>query len=473
MPEPDLQALLRAGITAAKAGQREQARQSLLRVIEQDEASIPAWLWLSTVLDDREERRICLENVLTLDPDNTHARAGLLRLDQPAQEDRKPETHSTLPAVAGQAANRSLPPPVDPPLQVEPKPSVTSSQLRSSRYTRLHPRPPAPSTPPPGNGCPFCRKPISATATLCPHCQLPLVMNCPACGAETDVEQPACPRCGQAMGNYRRKVSYFSSLAAAYQANNHPEDSLKAWQAVQTLEPDYPDLHFYLGKAQMGLGREDRATNSLQRALKENPKSTQAHYALAEMLRLRGEIEEAYPYYLKITQLDPKHGLAWLRLGQLYEQARRSKDALQAYQRAAKLLETGTMESQQVRQQLHLLQPALPEAMMTGWSELIRQMSGPVLVGLFAVLLDSGLWPWWIDWSGWLGLLLTLLGAFLWVSGDSLPRNPLICQLVGQAGLAETDLRQPLALFGLFCWLFAFALIVMPIGQSWPEPPIP
>ena len=99
MPESDLQALLRAGITAAKAGQREQARQTLLRVIEQDEASIPAWLWLSTVLDDQEERRICLENVLTLDPDNAHARAGLLRLDQASKEDRRPETGDYRPLL--------------------------------------------------------------------------------------------------------------------------------------------------------------------------------------------------------------------------------------------------------------------------------------------------------------------------------------------------------------------------------------
>jgi tetratricopeptide (TPR) repeat protein len=189
------------------------------------------------------------------------------------------------------------------------------------------------------------------------------------------------------------------------------------------------------------------------------------------MLRRRGEIEEAYAHYLKVTRLDPRHGRGWLRLGQLYEQARRGRDALQAYQRAAKLLETGSVESRQVRQQLQALQPSLPESMMTGWSELIRQMSGPVLVCLLAVLLDSGLRPWWFGWSGWLSLLLAFTGAFLWVSADSLPRNPLICQLVGREGLETTDLRWPVAFLGLFCWLLAFTLIVMPIGQSFPEPP--
>jgi tetratricopeptide (TPR) repeat protein len=273
------------------------------------------------------------------------------------------------------------------------------------------------------------------------------------------------------MGSYRHKLNYFVELATASQEQQRYTEALKAWQAVETIKPDYPDLHLHLGQAQIGLGREDRATVSLQRALKENPNATEVHYALGELLRQRGEIEDAYTHYLKVTRLDPRHGRAWLRLGQLYEQARRGQDALQAYQRAAKLLETGSVESRQVRRQLQALQPSLPEAMMTGWSELIRQMSGPVLVCLLAVLLDSGLRPWWIGWSGWLGLLLAVLGAFLWVSADSLPRNPLICQLVGHEGLETTDLRWPVAFLGLFCWILAFTLIVMPIGQSFPEPP--
>jgi tetratricopeptide (TPR) repeat protein len=454
MPEPDLQALLRAGITAAKAGQREQARQSLLRVIEQDEASIPAWLWLSTVLDDREERRICLENVLILDPDNAHARAGLLRLDQAPKEDRGQETGDRRLSPATELSSQAHP--------VEPKLPVTSSPSR--RYQRLQPQPP-------GNGCPFCRKPIPTTASLCPHCQLPLVMACPACGAETDVEQLACPRCGQTMGNYRRKVSYFSSLAAAYQANNHPEDSLKAWQAIETLQPGYPNLHLRLGEAQLAAGRPDRAMRHFEQALAETPNSPELHYALAEFQRQRGERQEAFTAYLKVTQLDPKHGLAWLRLGQLYEGARRSQDAGESYRRAAALLPADSDEGRLAQQQLQLLRPSLPSAMATGWSELLRQMTGPVVICLLAVLLDAGLRPWWISWSGWLALLLAPLGAFLWVSGTSLPQNPLIRPLLGDDN-AAAEPRLPVAILGAGLWLLSFGLILLPLaGQSFPRPP--
>ncbi|MFN8459105.1 MAG: tetratricopeptide repeat protein [Anaerolineae bacterium] len=444
--EADLEKLLREGIAAARAGQKEQAQQLLLRVTDLDETNLLAWLWLSGVVKTRAEQEICLENVLDLDPNHKVAQQALARLRQ------QPPT-----------------PPPEPPASSPPH-----SHSTTGHYQRLTPIAAPPSQTPAKAAqvsCPFCHKPASTIATVCPHCKLPLSVTCPACGTETDVEQKSCAACGRSLGNYRRSVEFFAELGVAYQENERYEEALKAWQSVEILEPDYPDLHLRLGEAQVGMGRLDRATRSFEQALKANPHSPQVHYAVGELLRHRGEIEQAYPYYLKVTSLDPKHGLAWLRLGQLYEQARRSKDATQAYQRAAKLLEVDSAEGRQVRQQLEALRPSLPEGMITGWAELTRQVSGPVLVCLLAVLLDSGLRPWWISWSGWLALLAALLGTFLWVSGDSLPRNPLICQLVGPEGLSATALRRPIAFFGLFCWLFAFLLIMMPIGQTWPVPP--
>jgi tetratricopeptide (TPR) repeat protein len=78
----DLNELLRRGIAAAKAGQREQARDHLMRVVEQDEENTMAWLWLSGLVESWEDREVCLENVLSLDPDNEAARKGLDRLRQ-------------------------------------------------------------------------------------------------------------------------------------------------------------------------------------------------------------------------------------------------------------------------------------------------------------------------------------------------------------------------------------------------------
>ena len=72
---------LRAGITAARAGQRERARELLARVVEEDEENVLGWLWLSGVVDGLGEKERCLEKVIALDPDNqaTHARLAYIQ----------------------------------------------------------------------------------------------------------------------------------------------------------------------------------------------------------------------------------------------------------------------------------------------------------------------------------------------------------------------------------------------------------
>lgn len=77
---------LKAGIAAAKAGQKEKAHALLMDVLRDDEENELAWLWLSGVVDTKQDRRICLENVLTLNPDNQIAQRGLNKLGQPTSE---------------------------------------------------------------------------------------------------------------------------------------------------------------------------------------------------------------------------------------------------------------------------------------------------------------------------------------------------------------------------------------------------
>ena len=75
-------ALLEAGITAANLGEREVARDMLTQAVQRDEHSLDAWLWLSRVLDRPEDREICFENVLSLDPTHREAREEMALLQQ-------------------------------------------------------------------------------------------------------------------------------------------------------------------------------------------------------------------------------------------------------------------------------------------------------------------------------------------------------------------------------------------------------
>ena len=86
MAESDnsIQVWLKAGITAVKNGDRQQGREWLEKVLEVEEHNKQAWLWLSGAVESDEERQICLENVLAIDPENTLAKKGLAKLAQHA-----------------------------------------------------------------------------------------------------------------------------------------------------------------------------------------------------------------------------------------------------------------------------------------------------------------------------------------------------------------------------------------------------
>jgi hypothetical protein len=72
--------LLQEGIQAAKRGDNAWAASLLRQALEFNPRNIPAWLWLSSVVETDPERRECLESVLAIDPDNQAARYGLARL---------------------------------------------------------------------------------------------------------------------------------------------------------------------------------------------------------------------------------------------------------------------------------------------------------------------------------------------------------------------------------------------------------
>jgi hypothetical protein len=69
--------LLRAGVNAVREGRLEEARELLYQVIDLDERNERAWLWLSGVVTGIDERIVCLESVLAINPHHELAREGL------------------------------------------------------------------------------------------------------------------------------------------------------------------------------------------------------------------------------------------------------------------------------------------------------------------------------------------------------------------------------------------------------------
>jgi len=114
--------LLKQGLAACKAGRKEEARNILMQVIEQDKRNEKAWLWLTGVVDTDEERLTCLENVLAINPNNEAAQRGMkaLRKSSPgldpmpameARQDTEPELRAKRRQASPESAEIDARPP--------------------------------------------------------------------------------------------------------------------------------------------------------------------------------------------------------------------------------------------------------------------------------------------------------------------------------------------------------------------------
>jgi tetratricopeptide (TPR) repeat protein len=518
MAEPNIDELLQRGIAAAKAAQqkqpayaaypasepapqelKQQARRLLLQVTELDESNAQAWLWLSAVMDGLLEKYTCLETVLTLDPANRAARAGLRLLQQqvssPAyvrQEQREPIPEGLL-----QGSWDDL----GPPSTAQPWVDTPYQDDESWYWQEEDAAPAAPLPPPPPPvRCPFCDQLIASSETVCPHCQLPLVIECPKCTTLMDVEWPTCKQCGYELGNYQLGSVYFSELALGYQKYNRLPRALAALQLAEQISPDQPDLYRQMGEVQAELGQTHTAITTLQQAiarepeqigpylslgkvyqrdghwdkaegvykqaLKVLPRSSESHLALGDLFMLRGQLAKARRHLQRAVSLNRRSGMAWARLGQFYDLTGNRSAAAPAYRQALKWLPDDQPEAQHAHDRLQILDPKLLSGTKRGWPELIRRLLVALSIPVLAALFNTGWWPPSLQGADWLALALAVAGAFLWLSGASLPQNPLIRLLAGEQGLEDSILRPLITIVGGVLWLAALTIILLPVLPS-------
>jgi hypothetical protein len=74
---PEMEQLLQRAITHVNAGELDQGRALLEKILEQDPKNDRAWVWLSGCVDDPMQRRICLQQALSANPSNQAAVDGM------------------------------------------------------------------------------------------------------------------------------------------------------------------------------------------------------------------------------------------------------------------------------------------------------------------------------------------------------------------------------------------------------------
>ncbi|MDX2163462.1 MAG: tetratricopeptide repeat protein [bacterium] len=93
----NVEGMVREGIAAFKAGRKEEARALLSKAVDLDQFNEQAWMYLSGVVESPEDQRVCLENVLAINPMNERARKGLQYLEGQTVDFNKPKPPPAMP----------------------------------------------------------------------------------------------------------------------------------------------------------------------------------------------------------------------------------------------------------------------------------------------------------------------------------------------------------------------------------------
>jgi hypothetical protein len=137
----NVEAMVREGINAYKAGRKEEARALLLKATELDQLNEQAWLWLSGLMDSVEDQRTCLENVLAINPNNERAKQGLSYLTGQSSASSAASYSGAPPAAPSPYAPTSVEwgaPPEEPPARSAPAVREPSSEALDDWVTNLN-----------------------------------------------------------------------------------------------------------------------------------------------------------------------------------------------------------------------------------------------------------------------------------------------------------------------------------------------
>ena len=97
----------RQAVEYIKAGDIKNGRQILIEVLKYNPRDENAWLCMSLCVTEVEQKRYCFQKVLKINPQNQHAIAGLVRLNNPLVHP-VPPISSTQPQVIQQPIKREI-----------------------------------------------------------------------------------------------------------------------------------------------------------------------------------------------------------------------------------------------------------------------------------------------------------------------------------------------------------------------------
>jgi tetratricopeptide (TPR) repeat protein len=314
--------MYKAALEAIDQGQTVRARDLFTRLLRSDSSKADYWLWMSTLVESNQERIYCLESALRVDPDNEAAKRGLIILGaREADKNVKPvpvarrNWEKDLEVVAEPARsvvrriwdNRTLRfgsmilagiivvglilgaiyggvrrPPEEPVVvyKVSPFPSRTPEPTLTPSATRtLAVRTPTPVF---SEATPIW---MIVPLTNTPG---PLYINTPHPAVEA----------------YRAGIRAYEEADWA--------SVLNFMEQADAIEPDSPDILYYIAEAYRMMGKYQDAVKAYERALEVNPEFAPAYLGRAlayEKIDPQANIEGELNYAI---QYDPNYVDAYL-----------------------------------------------------------------------------------------------------------------------------------------------------------------
>jgi len=115
----------------------------------------------------------------------------------------------------------------------------------------------------------------------------------------------------------------------------HYDDAIAGYQKALKKQPDFPGLHFALGRIYYKLDKPAQAEPELRQALKEDPENPPANYMLGQILLHEQKPEEALPLLQLAVNGDPTFMKGQLELGKCYLRLGKLPEAQKALTAAA------------------------------------------------------------------------------------------------------------------------------------------
>ncbi len=341
----EIDTMLQDATEALRRGEKARAKDILTRLIKANQEEPSYWVWMSAAVDTTKERIYCLQTALKLDPENGTAIRGLRLFGALPPDEGIPP----FPLNKRRAWEEKL-------LLAHEKPHATGWRAAvSSPVARLalvvlggaalvgaviygfgNPRNALFKANPfrtAGPSPTYTLTPTFSNATLQPTAgrgkPTPLAILAGVFYTPTAlyINTPRAPE----------SLDVFRAARAAYQQGNWAE-YVREMEQIQKLEPNSPDVAYYIGEGYRAEGDCRTALNYYNNSLKIDSAFAPGYLGLARArLCIDGGADVTDLYDLAI-RTDPQFGEAYLDLANFHLERKDYKSALPDLQQAAKLM---------------------------------------------------------------------------------------------------------------------------------------